>query len=140
MAVTVHLDIASPEGHIFSGLAEMISVTGEMGELGIMPGHAQLLSAIKPGQVRVKLQGGKTDIYYISGGTLEVQPNLITILADTVDRAENLDEAEAIKAKESAEKLLTERKHDEDYTRTLIELAQAAAKLRAIREMRKYRK
>lgn len=140
MAVTVHLDIASPEGHIFSGLAEMISVTGEMGELGIMPGHAQLLSAIKPGQVRVKLQGGKTDIYYISGGILEVQPNLVTILADTVDRAESLDEASAIKAKESAEKLLTERKHGEDYTRTLIELAQAAAKLRAIREMRKYRK
>jgi len=136
-AITVHLDIVSPEAQIFSGLVEMVSVTGELGELGILPGHVQLLSAIKPGQVRITLQGGKKEIYYISGGMLEVQPNCITILADTVVRAENLDEAAAIEAKERAEKLLADKKSKVDYITALHELAKAAAQIRTIRELRK---
>ena len=139
-AMTVHLDIVSPEAEIFSGLVEMVSVTGELGELGILPGHTQLLSAIKPGQVRITLQGGKKQIYYISGGMLEVQPNCVTILADTVARAENLDEAAAIEAKERAEKLLADKKAEVDYMATLRELAQAAAQIRTIKELRKHRK
>ncbi len=136
-AITVHLDIVSPEAQIFSGLVEMVSVTGELGELGILPGHVQLLSAIKPGQVRVTLQGGKKEIYYISGGMLEVQPNCITILADTVVRAENLDEAAAMEAKERAEKLLADKKSKVDYITALHELAKAAAQIRTIRELRR---
>jgi F-type H+-transporting ATPase subunit epsilon len=139
-AMTVHLDIVSPEAQIFSGLVEMVSVTGELGELGILPGHTQLLSAIKPGQVRMTKQGGKKETYYISGGILEVQPNCVTILADTVVRAENLDEAAAIEAKERAEKLLADKKAHVDYTSALRELAQAAAQIRTIKELKKHRK
>ncbi len=139
-AITVHLDIVSPEAQIFSGLVEMVSVTGELGELGILAGHTQLLSAIKPGQVRVTLQGGKKETYYISGGILEVQPNCITVLADTVVRAENLDEAAAVEAKQRAEKLLTDKKSQVDYTSALRELAQAAAQIRTIKELKKHRK
>lgn len=134
-AITVHLDIVSPETQIFSGLVEMVSVTGELGELGILPGHVQLLSAIKPGQVRVTLQGGKKEIYYISGGMLEVQPNCITILADTIVRAENLDEAAASEAKERALKLLADKKSKVDYITALHELAKAAAQIRTIKEL-----
>jgi F-type H+-transporting ATPase subunit epsilon len=138
-AITVHLDIVSNEAQIFSGLVEMISVTGVEGELGILPGHTALLSAIKPGEVRVTLQGGDKEIYYVSGGMIEVQPDCITVLADTAIRAESLDEAAAIKAKERAEKLLAEKKADLDYTQVMKELAQAAAQLRAIEKIKKRR-
>lgn len=137
MAITVHLDIVSQEAEIFSGLVEMISVTGEEGELGILPGHTALLSAIKPGEVRLTLQGGKQEIYYVSGGMIEVQPNIITVLADTAIRADNIDEAAAIAAKERAEKLIAEKKESVDYTQALKELAQAAAQLHAIEKLRK---
>ncbi len=137
MAITVHLDIVSQEAEIFSGLVEMISVTGEEGELGILPGHTALLSAIKPGEVRVTLQGGEKQIYYISGGMIEVQPNLVTVLADTAIRADNIDEAAAIAAKERAEKLIAQKKESVDYTQALKELAQAAAQLHAIEKLRK---
>ena len=136
-AISVHLDIVSPETKIFSGLVEMVSVTGAIGELGILPGHTQLLSAIKPGQVKITKQGGEKEIFYISGGFLEVQPNSITILADTVARAEDLDEAHAVEAKERAEKLLAEKKSELDYTVTLRELAQAAAQIRTIKALKK---
>ena len=135
-AITVHLDIVSPEAQIFSGLVEMISVSGEIGELGILPGHTQLLSAIKPGPVKIIKQGGIKEIYYMSGGFLEVQPNCVTILADTVVRAENLDEAQAVEAKERAEKLLVEKKTELDYRAALRELAKAAAQIRTIKELR----
>jgi F-type H+-transporting ATPase subunit epsilon len=138
-AITVHLDIVNPEALVFSGLVEMVSVTGQLGELGILPGHTPLLSAIKPGQVKITLQGGKKEIFYISGGTLEVQPNRITILADTIVRAENLDEAEAIAAKERAEKLLSDKKAEIDYAKTYYDLSKAIAQLRAIRESTKQR-
>ena len=138
-AITVHLDIVSSEAQIFSGLVEMVSVTGVEGELGILPGHTALLSAIKPGEVRVTLQGGNKEIYYVSGGMIEVQPDCITVLADTAIRPESLDEAAAIKAKERAEKLLAEKKSDLDYAQVMKELAQAAAQLRAIEKIKKRR-
>ena len=138
-AITVHLDIVSAEKQIFSGLVEMVSVTGELGELGILPGHTALLTSIKPGQIKVTVQSGKKEIYYISGGMLEVQPDCITVLADTVERAENIDEAEAIKAKERAERLLTYKKATIDQTKTMQELAKAVAKIRTIKELRKAR-
>ena len=135
--IPVHLDIVSQESQIFAGLVEMVSVTGEMGELGILAGHTALLTSIKPGQVRVTLHGGKKQIYYVSGGMLEVQPNCITVLADTAIRAENIDEAKANAAKEHAEKILNDKKADSDYTQVMKELAQAVAKLRTIKELRK---
>ena len=138
-AITVHLDIVNQETQIFSGLVEMVSVTGVEGELGILPGHTALLTSIKPGQIRLTLQGGKKETYYVSGGMLEVQPSSITILADTVVRAENLDEAAAVRAKEHAEQQLADRKTTIDQTKVMQELAKAAAQLRIIRELRKRR-
>lgn len=137
MAISVHLDIVSAEAEIFSGLAEMIFATGTVGELGIAPGHAPLLTALKPGQIRVIRQGGAEEVFYISGGMLEVQPNLVTVLADTAVRATDLDEAAAIAAKEKAEKALAMRGSEFDYSRALTELAEAAAQIQAIRQLRK---
>lgn len=140
MALSVHLDIVSPEAKIFSGLAEMLIVTGEMGELGVLPNHAPLLTKIMPGPIRVIRQGGAQDIYYISGGILEVQPNLITILADTITRAVDIDEAEAEKAKERAELQLAKKKTEADFSNVLSQLTQAAAQLRTINLAKKSKK
>jgi F-type H+-transporting ATPase subunit epsilon len=137
--ITVHCDIVSQEQQIFSGLVEIVSVTGAEGELGIMAGHTALLSAIQPGEVRVTRQGGQKEIFYISGGILEVQPDCITILADTVVRAESIDEAEAIKAKEHAQKLLADKRTDVELNSVLLELSKAAAQLRALKKSRQYR-
>jgi F-type H+-transporting ATPase subunit epsilon len=137
--ITVHCDIVSSELQIFSGLVEIVSVTGVEGELGIMAGHTALLSAIQPGEVRITKQGGEKEIYYISGGILEVQPNCITILADTVVRAESIDEAKALKAKEHAEKLLADKRTDVELNTVLLELAKAAAQLRALKKTRKFK-
>lgn len=130
---TVYLDIVSLEASIFSGLVEMVVVTGEMGELGILPGHAQLLTSIKPGQIRLALPGNVQEIYYVSGGILEIQLYAITILADTVVRAADLDEAAAIVARENAKRLLANQKDTIEITTALSELAQAAAQLRIIK-------
>ena len=137
MAMTFHLDIVSAEAQIFSGLAEMVVVTGSMGELGILPGHTPLLTSVKPGFIRVVLQGGKEEIFYISGGMLEVQTKVVTLLADTAIRADHLDEAAALEAKERAEKALTEKSTEFEYVHAMSELAEAAAQLRAIKELRK---
>lgn len=136
-AMTVHLDIVSAELELFSGLAEMIVASGEVGELGIFPGHTPLLTSLKPGLVRVVKQGGDEDVIYISGGMLEVQPDLVTVLADTAVRAGDLDEAAALEAKEKAEKALAERKSDFEYSSAVTELAEAVAQIRAIRQLRK---
>ncbi len=95
MAMTLHVDIVSAEKELFSGTAEMVTAPGEMGELGILPRHSQLLTRLKPGQVRVRLLGGEEQLFYVSGGMLEVQPHLVTILSDTAERARDLDEAAA---------------------------------------------
>ena len=137
MAMTIHVDIVSAEKQLFSGLAELIVVTGSEGEIGIKPGHAPLLTSLKPGQVRMNKQNGEEEVYYISGGMLEVQTNTVTILADTAIRAADLDEATAIEAKKRAEEALANRQADFDYTKAAVELAQAIAQIQAIRKLRK---
>jgi F-type H+-transporting ATPase subunit epsilon len=134
--MTIHIDIVSAEAQIYSGLAEAVFAKGAMGELGIMPGHTPLLTSLQPGQVRVKKPDGGEEIFYISSGVLEVQPHLITILADTAARAADLDESAALAAKERAEKQLAEKQTEFDYTQATAELAQAIAQLRAIQKLR----
>ena len=137
MAITPHLDIVSAEREIFSGVVEMVVATGELGEIGITPGHAPLLTVLKPGEIRVTLQGGTEDVYYVSGGMLEVQPYYVTVLADTVERADSLDEAAAIAAKARAEEAIANKNVDIDYSMATVELARAVAQIRAIQKARK---
>jgi F-type H+-transporting ATPase subunit epsilon len=137
MSITTHLDIVSAEREIFSGLAEMIIATGELGEIGITPGHAPLLTILKPGEVRVTLPGGEQDIYYVQGGMLEVQPHCVTVLADVVERADHLDEAAALAAKAQAETAMVNKGGDIDYSVAATELARAVAQIRAIQKARK---
>ena len=106
MAMTVHCDIVSAEENLFSGLVERIIASGELGDLGVEPGHAALLSPLKPGPVRIVKQGGEEEVIYVSGGYLEVQPNSVTVLADTASRADDLDEAAALEAKRHAEQAM----------------------------------
>ena len=137
MAITSHLDIVSAEKEIFSGVVEMVVATGELGEIGITPGHAPLLTVLKPGEIRVTLQGGKQEVYYVSGGMLEVQPYYVTVLADTVERADNLDEAAALAAKACAEEAIANKDAEVDYSVATVELARAVAQIRAIQKARK---
>lgn len=134
---TLRLDIVSAEKEIFSGEATMVFATGALGELGIAPGHTPLLTALKPGNVRALLANQEEEIFYISGGMLEVQPYIVTVLADTVLRAEDIDEAAALEAKERAEKLLAEKASEIDIARATSELAEAAAQIQAARKLKK---
>ncbi len=136
MAMTVHCNIVSAEEQIFSGLVEMVIAAGSEGDLGITPGHAPLLTSLKPGPVRVIKQGGGEEIYYVSGGFLEVQPNVVTVLSDTALRAGDMDEAAALEAKREAEKALANKSGDFDYSRAAAELAEAVAQLRTIQQLR----
>lgn len=135
--MTLHCDIVSAEAAIFSGLAEMVVANGTLGDLGIEYGHAPLITALEPGPVRVKLQGGEEQIFYVSGGFLEVQPGVVTILADTAVRAADLDEASASEAQKAAVHALSDKQADIDYGRAAAELAAAAAQLRTIQQIRK---
>lgn len=136
-SVNLRLDIVSAERAIFSGEAEMVLVTGQMGELGIVPGHAPLLTALKPGNIRVILpEGQKEQIFYINGGMLEVQPYIVTVLSDTAYRAEDIDEEKAIAAKEKAEALLKEKSSEVDFARASSELAEAIAQIQAVRKLK----
>jgi len=137
MAMSVHCDIVSAEQAIFSGLVELLVAHGSLGDLGVGPGHAPLLTSLKPGPVRVKLQGGEEQIYYVSGGFLEVQSSTITVLADTAVRADDVDEAAAIEAQKTAEAALTNQAGEFDYGRAASQLAEAAAQLRTIQALRK---
>ena len=137
MASTIQCDIVSAEAEIFSGEASMVVVTGEEGELGIAPRHAPLLTRIKPGQVRVMLPDGGEEFYYVSGGMLEVQPHVVTVLADTAARADDLDEAAAVKAKEEAERALGDRAAGMEMAEAQAQLAQAVAQLAALERLRK---
>jgi len=137
MAMTVHCDIVSAEESLFSGLVELVVATGSQGELGIAFGHAPLLTDLKPGPVRVIKQEGEEQIYYLSGGFLEVQPNTISILADTALRADDLDEAAALEAKQQAEHDISNQSGEFDYSRAASQLAAAAAQLRTIEQLRK---
>ncbi|MDE1167400.1 MAG: F0F1 ATP synthase subunit epsilon [Pseudomonas sp.] len=137
MAMTVHCDIVSAEGEIFSGLVEMVIAHGELGDLGIALGHAPLITSLKPGPIRLIKQGGEAEVFYISGGYLEVQPNMVKVLADTVQRAADLDEAAASEAVKAAEKALHEKGADFDYSAAAARLAEAAAQLRTVQQIRK---
>lgn len=137
MTVTLRLDIVSAEKAIFSGEAAMVFVTGELGELGVAPGHAPLLTSIKPGNIRALFSNNEEEIFYVSGGMLEVQPFIVTVLADTVVRAHDIDEASALEAKERAEKILAEKSSEIDMAKATAELAEAVAQIRTIQRMKK---
>jgi F-type H+-transporting ATPase subunit epsilon len=137
MAMTVHCDIVSAEEEIFSGLVEMVIAAGTEGDLGIAYGHAPLLTSLQPGPIRVIKQDGEEEVYYVSGGYLEVQSYQISVLADTALRASDMDEAAALEAKREAEQALTNQSGDFDYSRAATQLAEAAAQLRTIQAMRK---
>lgn len=137
MAMTVHCDIVSAENEIFSGLVEMIVATGSLGDLGVTYGHAPLLTGLEPGPVRVKKQNGEEEVFYVSGGYLEVQPNHVTILADTALRAGDMDEAAAEEAKKQAAAKLLNNQGELDYSRAAIQLAEASAQLRALQAIRR---
>ncbi|NOU00985.1 MAG: F0F1 ATP synthase subunit epsilon [Gallionella sp.] len=139
MAMTVHVDVVSAEASIYSGLAEVVVVPGEMGELGIYPRHTALLTRVKPGSVRIKVPDQAEEVLiYVSGGMLEVQPNVVTILADTAIRGHDLDEARALQAKQDAEEAMKNRVSDIDYAQAQAELAEAIAQLAAIKQLRKH--
>ncbi len=137
MAMTMHVDVVSAEEEIFSGPAEMLFAPGVMGDLGILPRHAPLLTRIKPGEVRIVTGEGEEQFYYVSGGMLEIQPEAVTVLADTALRAKDIDEAAAMEAKERAEKALAERSSEIDYATTEAELAEALAQLQAVQRLKK---
>jgi F-type H+-transporting ATPase subunit epsilon len=140
MAMTIHVDIVSTNKEIFSGPAEMVSAPGELGDLGILPRHNQLLTRLRPGQVRVKISNSEEQVFYVSGGLLEVQPHVVTVLADTAAQAQDLDEAAALAAKQHAEQLIADRRSDYEYAKAEAELAQAVAQLQAIERLRKIKR
>lgn len=136
MAETIKVDIVSAEQSIYTGEAAMVFAPASQGEVGIAPGHSALLTKLGPGEVRLKLPDGKDDAYYVSGGILEVQPHIVTVLSDTALRAHDIDEAAALKAKEEAEKALHDRESDIDYAQAQAELAEAVAQLQTLRRLR----
>ncbi|MEZ5568448.1 MAG: F0F1 ATP synthase subunit epsilon [Halioglobus sp.] len=136
MAMTIHCDIVSAEEEIFSGLVEMLVATGDLGELGVSYGHAPLLTSLVPGPVRIVTAAGNEEVYYVSGGFLEVQPGIVSILADTAIRAHDVDEAAAEEARKEAEQALANQSGDFDYGRASAQLAEAAAQLATLRKMK----
>jgi F-type H+-transporting ATPase subunit epsilon len=140
MAHTIHVDVVSAEVQIFSGEAEFVALPGEAGELGIYPKHTPLITRIKPGAVRIKLVGkAEEEFVFVAGGILEVQPNAVTVLADTAIRGSDLDEAKASEAKKLAEEALTNRDSKIDYAKAQAELSAAVAQLAAIQKLRQKR-
>jgi F-type H+-transporting ATPase subunit epsilon len=134
---TIHVDIVSAEGEIFSGEASMVVVPAIMGDIGIAPRHAPLLTTLKPGEIRVQTPTGEEQFFYVSGGAIEIQPHLVTVLADTALRAHDIDEAAAMQAKQRAEEALRNRDDKMDTAKLQAELAQAAAQIKAIEKLRK---
>jgi F-type H+-transporting ATPase subunit epsilon len=140
MAMTFHCDIVSAEREIFSGRATQLIATGTIGELGILAGHAPLLTGIRPGTVRLQMDDGEEEVFYASGGFLEVQPGVVTILADTALRAEDLDEVAAVEAQQEAERALQEQTAEIEFSTAAAMLAEATARQRTIAELRKRRR
>jgi len=136
MAMTTHVDIVSAEKEIWSGQATMVFAPGEMGELGIAPRHTPLLTRLKAGEVRVENDKGEQESFFISGGILEIQPHVVTILSDTAIRAEDLDEAAAIEAKQRAEEAMQNKNSDMDFAKAQSELIEAAAMVEAIKKIK----
>lgn len=135
--MTFHCDIVSAENEIFSGLVELLVAAGSEGDVGITYGHAPLLTGLRPGPIRVKRQNGEEEVYYVSGGYLEVQPKAVTVLADSALRAGDMDEAAALEAKKQAEAALHNKGGEIDYSKAAIQLAEAAAQLRTLQAVRK---
>ena len=135
--MTFHVDIVSAEHEIFSGTAQMVFAPAEMGELGITPRHAPLLTRLKPGSVRVKTGDDEEAVFYVSGGILEIQPHVVTVLSDTAVRARDIDEAAALEAKRRAEEALANQTAEVDIVRAQAELAEALARLRTLEHIRK---
>jgi F-type H+-transporting ATPase subunit epsilon len=136
---TIHVDIVSAEGEIFSGEAAMVFAPAAMGDIGIAPRHAPLLTTLRPGEVRVQTTGGEEQFFYVSGGAIEIQPHLVTVLADTALRAKDIDEAAALQAKQRAEEALRDRTGAVELAEAQAELARAAAQIKAIEKLRKIR-
>lgn len=134
---TIHVDIVSAEREIWSGEAAMVIASAEGGEIGIMPRHTPLITRLQPGEIRVKLENGEEEAIYVSGGMLEVQPHLVTVLSDTAERAEDLDEAAALESQRRAEQALKDSASEVDRAKALIEIANTTAQLRAISRIRK---
>mgnify|MGYP000556525399 FL=1 len=137
MGISVHCDIVSAEETLFSGLVELVVAAGAMGDLGIAPGHAPLMTSLNPGPVRIIKQGGEEEVFYVSGGYMEVQPNIVTILSDSAERADDVDEAAAAEAKKEAERILANQSGDFDYSKAASQLAEASARLRAVQQLRR---
>lgn len=134
---TIHVDIVSAEGEIFSGEASMVFAPAVMGEIGIAPRHAPLLTTLKPGEVRVQTPAGDEQFFYVSGGAIEIQPHVVTVLADTALRAKDLDEAAALQAKQRAEEALKNRTDAVDAAELQAELARLAVQVKMIEKLRK---
>ena len=137
MASTIRVEIVSAEEDVWSGEGTMVFAPAEMGEIGIAPQHAPLLTRLKPGEIRVQQDSGEEQFFYVSGGLLEVQGHLITVLSDTAVRAKDLDEAAALEAQRRAEQALADRSGDMELAKAKAELVQAAAQLRAIQNLRR---
>lgn len=137
MANTMHLDIVSAETEIFSGTVSAVIAPAIVGDVGIFPQHTPLVTRLKPGELKIELEGEEDRFIYVSGGMLEVQPDVVTVLSDTAIRAEDLDESMALEAKQKAEESLKDKQSEIDSARALAELAEAAAQLRLIEKMRK---
>jgi F-type H+-transporting ATPase subunit epsilon len=137
MAMTMHIDIVSAEAEIYSGTVEVVVAPAIMGEVGIYPRHTQMLTPLKPGEVRVTKQGGEEESFYVSGGILEVQPHRVTVLSDTCVRAHDLDEAAALEAKQAAEQAIKDRDSEMELAEAQARLAEAVAQLQAIQRMKK---
>lgn len=140
MVSTVFCSIVSAEEEIFGGQVEMVVASGTIGELGILPGHTPLLSGVKPGPIRLILEGGEEEVFFASGGFIEVQPTSITILADTALRADDLDEAAALEAQKKAEQELSDQRADIDFARVSADLQEQVAMLRTIQKIRSQKK
>ena len=137
MSMTMHVNIVSAENEIYSGTVTQVFAPAEMGEVGVMPRHAPMLSTLKPGVVRVISQEGEEQTFYVSGGILEIQPHVVTILSDTALRAADIDESAAMEAKTRAESAMKDKASDMDYAKAKTELIEAVAQIEALRKVRK---
>ena len=136
MALTMECNVVSAERSLYEGEVQMVVASGDLGDLGITPGHAPLITSLKPGPVRLVFENGEDELLFVSSGFLEVIPSQVTILADTAERAENLDEAAALRAQEEAKRLLSEQKSEFEHSKAAVELAEAVARLRVIEQLR----
>ena len=137
MSMTMHVNIVSAEQEIYSGTVTQVFAPAEMGEVGVFPRHAPMLSTLKPGVVRVLLQDGEEETFYVSGGILEIQPHVVTILSDTALRAADIDEAAALEAKSRAEAAMKDKASDMDYVKAKSVLIEAVAQIEALKKLRK---